>query len=405
MKRRHISAAIFGGGFLIAYLCFPSCQCYSASLPAEQELDLANTSFAFNLLQQIGAEQPGTNIFISPYSASTVLQMVSTGAAGTTLTEMREALCTTSLTTPALCIANKEIHGIINNKNTNFLLSTANAVWYKTGIAIEPSFTEDNERFFGARVSPVDFSNPATVDTINAWASDETRGKITQVATYPMDPAIRLFLANAVYFLGTWQNPFDTNDTTNQPFFLNGGGQETVPMMSQNATFNYCEGNGYQAVQLPYKGGDLSMYVFLPGPGTNLADFVGAMNAESWQEVIQSNFTAQQGTVSLPRFNLNFQASLVPALKALGMKTAFTDDADFSKITTGERLLISAVQQQAVVEVNELGTEAAAVTTVTIVGAAVPGNTFQMTVNRPFLFVIEDQQAGAILFMGTVFQP
>jgi serpin B len=408
MNKRHFSAAHFRGGILGALLCFLSCQSYSAAPTIREELAWANSGFAFNLLQQLAAEQPGSNIFISPYSASTVLQMVSSGAAGTTQTEMRHALGISAMTPGNLFVANRETGGLINRKNTNFLLTAANAVWYKAGAPIERAFIEDDLLFFGAKVEGVDFSNPSSVAAINAWASEETRGKINQIASYPMDPRTQLFLANAVYFLGAWENPFDTNDTTPQFFYLNNGGWETVSMMSQTGSFNYCQTNGYQAVQLPYRGGDLAMYVFLPLPGTNLVDILGAMSGESWLQDIQPAFSAQQGTLNLPKFDLDYRVSLVPALKGLGMRAAFSNNADFAGISTKERLSISDVKQEAVVTVNELGTEAAAVTTVTIVGTVVgpvPPQAFQMDVDRPFLFVIQDQQAGMILFMGTVFQP
>lgn len=407
MNGRNISAANFRGGRIAALLCFLCCQSHAAVLTDHEELASANSGFAFNLLKQLVTEQPGSNIFISPYSASTVLQMVSTGAAGTTRTEMQQVLGTIDLPPAALYEANKEIGGIINTRNTNFVLTTANAVWYRKGTPIEPAFIEGNEEFFGAEVEGLNFGEPASADIINAWASEETQGKIDQIVSWPMDPALRLFLANAVYFHGNWEYQFDTNYTTNRVFYLAGGGQESLPMMEQTGSFSYCATNGYQAVRLPYQGSNLAMYVFLPSPDSSLEELLGTMSGQWWQQAINVDFTEQNGTVVLPKFNLNYAVVLNEPLEALGMKTAFTEDADFSKISR-EPLSVSAVKQQAIVEVNEAGTVAAAVTTVTIIATVVPADPpqpFQMIVNRPFLFFIEDKQAGTILFMGAVFDP
>jgi serpin B len=222
------------------------------------------------------------------------------------------------------------------------------------------------------------------------------------VQKLPADTA--MILANAVYFFGNWQNPFDTNLTTNALFSLPGGGQVSVPMMQQTAIFGYCEGDGFQAVRLPYRGNDLAMYVFLPAPGASVNDLLNEMNGNWWQQTINGSFIGQQGTIDLPRFDLNFGSSLVPALQALGMEAAFTRAADFSGISP-DPLHIYDVEQQAIVKVNELGTEAAAVTTVTAVAILGIAPQFDMNVNRPFLFFIEDEQAKMILFAGVVLDP
>jgi serpin B len=407
MNAGNISAASFRGGLIATLLCFLNCDSLAAAPANQQELASANSGFAFNLLKQLVADQAGTNIFISPYSASTVLQMVSTGAAGTTRTEMQQMLGTMDMRPAALNEANKEIGAIINSRNTNFVLTTANSVWYRKGTPIKASFIAGNEQFFGAKVEGLNFSKPAAVEIMNAWASEETQGKIERMVSAPIDPRIRLFLANAVYFHGKWESPFSTNDTKDRVFQLSGGGQTTLPMMEQTGSFSYCEGNGYQAVRLSYRGGDLAMYVFLPGPDSSVEELLGQMDGAWWQQAIQADFAVQQGTVVLPKFNLNCAVELKQPLEALGMETAFTPDADFSNMSS-EALFVSSVRQQAVVEVNEEGTEAAAVTVVTVVASAVIGYStppFQMIVDRPFLFIIEDQQAGTILFMGAVFEP
>jgi serpin B len=376
----------------------------SAEPVAEQDLQSANANFAFNLLQQLTTELPVSNIFISPYSASTVLQMVSTGAAGTTLTEMQTALCITNLSLSTLDNGNKEIGTLINAPTTNFILSTANAVWYRDGLPLRKSFINGDRRFFAAKVEGLDFGAPAAVNTINQWASEETHGKITNIVE-SLPPTVQMILANAVYFFGNWQNPFDTNLTANGPFYLTESDQVTVPMMQQTGTFSYYAGDDFQAVCLPYRSNDLAMYVFLPAAGTSVENLLSQMNGDWWQKTINGSFSSQQVTLELPRFDLNFADSLVPALQALGMESAFNPGADFSGISP-DPLYISDIQQQAIVKVNEIGTEAAAVTTVTVVATIGPIlNSFKMIVNRPFLFFIQDTQADMILFAGVVLDP
>jgi serpin B len=403
MNGRNISAADFRGGLMALLLCFLCSG--SRAYAATEDLVSANSGFAFNLLQQLVSEQAGSNIFISPYSASTALQMVASGAAGTTLAQMQQVLGTSDIRPAALAKADKEVFNLINARNTNFVLSTANAVWFRDGFPIEQSFLEGNEDYFGATVGGLDFSQRAAVNVINGWAAEKTQGKIDQIVSYPMDPSIQLLLANAVYFHGAWQYQFDTNLTADDAFFLPGGAQESVPMMKQSGYYDYYATDSFQAVRLPYQGSNIAMYVFLPSPNSSIAELLGAMSGPWWQQTLSTDFYLQEGTISLPKFNLNYAVTLNEPLEVLGMTDAFTPGADFSGIS-GVPIFISTVLQQAVVEVNEEGTVAAAVTTITGITAVASGQQpFQMIVNHPFLFVIEDRQAGTILFMGVVVSP
>jgi serine protease inhibitor len=415
MNTRKILKTILRGGLtaaLLGRLCLDSYAAPRSSASARSviksspgNLRSANTGFAFNLLDQLAEEEPGSNIFISPYSASTVLQMVATGAAGTTSTEMQEALGTLGIAPVALDEANRELGHTINNGDTNVVLNTANSVWYLNQFPIEWGFLKGNQDYFGAKVAGLDFTQPASADVINAWASDETHGKIDQIVTWPMDPSLKLLLANAVYFHGNWQNAFDSDYTAPGPFYLSGGGQESIPMMEQTTNFDYYATDSFQAVRLPYQGSNIAMYVFLPNPIVSLEDLLRTMSGQEWQQTVNTYFAEHPGTVVLPRFSVNYSVHLNDALQSLGMKTAFTDEADFSKISSVP-LRISDVKQQAVIEVNEVGTVATAVTPVTITAKAVPPDPpFMMNVNRPFLYVIEDRQAATILFMGVMFAP
>jgi serpin B len=379
-----------------------------AAAPADQEkLASANTAFAFDLLKQITREQPGTNVFISPFSVSTVLQMVANGAVGGTKAEMQRVLKTESLPAETLNAAGKDLNQSLNSQ-TNVILNLANAIWYKAEFHLKPGFVSDNRNFFSAKLAGVDFGKPESAQTINDWADTSTHGKIKEVVQFPFPPLTRVILANAIYFKGKWDRPFDKQSTKDRAFnVLSGGTPKQVPTMWQHGHFNCQQGDGFQAVRLPYAGGHLQMYLFLPDTNSSPAKLLADWNADTWRDKILPKFQDKEGTLALPRFKLDYDVLLNEPLQALGMRQAFNfHSADFSAMAE-EPLFVSEVKQKSFVEVNEEGTEAAAVTTVTMRATAVfrPEKPFEMIVDRPFLFVIGDDSTKSVLFMGVVHDP
>jgi serine protease inhibitor len=404
MNGRSISVADFFSGFAGALICCLSSQSQAMPTPTPQLVVEANSAFAFSLFQEVASEQPGINLFISPYSASTALQMVAMGAAGTTLDQMQQVLNTKDIARPTVYEFGKEIDEIVNAKNTNFVLNAANAIWCQIGFPIERDFLQGNAAYFGATIGAVDFIRPATVNVINNWASEETHGKINKIVAAPMDPTLRVLVANAVYFHGNWQFQFKTSLTTNAPFHLAGGSQASVPMMHQTGSFGYLSTDKYQAIRLPYQGSNVSMYIFLPNPNSSVEEILAGMSGSWWQQTGGGQFIGQTVNLALPKFSLSYAIELNAPLEALGMTAAFSpEEADFSGISPLP-LYISKAKQQAIVDVDETGTEAAAVTTIGLTTSVVeiPPS---MTVDRPFLFFIQDEEAETILFMGAVFNP
>ena len=376
-----------------------------AGAPADQEkLAAANTGFAFDLLKQIAGEQPNANVFISPFSVSSVLQMVANGAAGDTKTEMQRVLKTTGLAPDPLNAACKDLNESLNSQ-TNVILNLASAIWFQEGIHLKPGFVATNSRFFHAGLAPVDFQKPASAQIINDWADTSTHGKIKDVVQWPFDPLTKVVLANAIYFKGQWAHPFDKSATKPRAFHMARGGTKPTPMMWQRGHFSYQAGDDFQTVRLPYAGGRLQMYLFLPNTNSNPAKLLAGMDSSTWQDKILTGFRDREGTLAFPRFKLDYDVVLNSSLEALGMRHAF-DDADFSAMAS-ERLFVSKVKQKSFVEVNEEGTEAAAVTTgVMVAGIAMePPKPFEMIVDRPFFFVIGDDKTQSILFMGVVYEP
>ncbi len=369
-----------------------------------QKLAAANTVFAFKLVKQLTRQQPGTNLFISPCSVSTVLQMACNGAGGLTREEMQRALGIADMAPGAWNEAQREWNKSIAAVHTNILLTVANAIWYQKGIRVRPEFMAGSQEFFGATVDELDFTDPRSIGIMDAWANEKTHGRIPSLVG-GIDPATRLFLANAVYFKGKWLEPFAKTETKDRVFHLRGGRRKQLPMMHRADRFSYRRGTGFQAVRLPYQGWDLAMYVFLPDPDSSVDKLLGVLNGDSWQRITQPGFAEREGTVVLPRFRLEYSVELKPALKALGMKLAF-GDADFSGMSDTQ-VFISAVRQKSFVEVNEEGTEAAAVTGLTMKSGIEmnPPKPFQMIVDRPFFVMIHRASTQTILFMGVVFDP
>ena len=390
-------------GMLVCVFGWPA---LAASPADEAGLATADTGFAFGLVKELAREQPAKNIFISPYSISTVLQMVCNGAAGSTKQEMASVLGTSGLETQALNEARKELDQSIRSAQSNVVLSIANAIWYRVGVELRPTFVSVNQDFFGAKMGALDFTDPQTSGIINAWADENTHGRIKQIISGQIPGDAQVILANAIYFKGSWERKFDPKATKERAFHLQDRRQPQVAMMQQSGEFQYQEGKGCQAVRLPYAGGRLGIYVLLPEAGSSVEKLLASLDAQSWQNQLRRQFVSRKGSLVLPRFKLEYGAELKRPLTAMGMTLPFSRGADFSGMSPTP-LYLSEVRHKSFVEVNEEGTEAAAVTLGVMRHSSVqrPTPPFEMVVDRPFLFMIEDNLTNAILFVGVVFDP
>jgi serine protease inhibitor len=391
---------------LVMSATFPKTLAQSTSESAQQELASANAGFGFRLLKELAGEKTQANIFISPYSISSVLQMIGNGARGRTREELLDVLGISSLTGAAMNDAYESLSRSIGSTQTNALLNIANAVWYRAGSPIDSQFASVNEKFYRATLAPLDFSDPHSSQTMNDWASQNTHGRIKTIIQPPIPPDTAIVLANAIYFKGTWLNQFDPKQTKPRDFHMVNGTRQQIPMMEQTRSFRYQEGAGFQAVQLFYSGKRLEMEILLPEPNSNLATFLSQLDAKTWQNSVLPTFREDRGTLVLPRFKLRYGAELKQPLATLGLKNVLSPNADFSGMSSS-RLFLSQIKHQSFVEVNEEGTEAAATTTGVMALASIRNQPqpFQMIVDRPFLFVISDEATKSILFMGAVFDP
>ena len=357
-------------------------------------------AFGLKLLAQTRQSVPGKNVFLSPAGLAFALSMAANGAQGETLRQMMAAL-QQEAGAPDLNQANQALLNHLSKLDAKIKLEIANSLWTAQDAKIKPAFLDVSRQFYQAEVASVDFRNPATAQKINAWCSHHTHGKIPKMVEPPLDDN-RLIILDAIYFKGDWTVPFNKKLTRDLPFTLGNGQTVTHPRMSRTGKFEYYEDDVFQAVRLPYAGRDVSMYVFLPKQ--SLDEFLQNLTMENWEQwTLQLHST--KGTVELPRFKLENEFDLKEVLKSLGMPVAFTRQANFHGISD-EPLYIGWVKQKTYVDVNEEGTEAAAVTGVGITAlAARQEPPFQMVVDRPFFLAIRDNQSGAVLFLGAILDP
>ncbi|MBA2227770.1 serpin family protein [Thermogemmata fonticola] len=372
-----------------------------------------NTRFAFNLYAQLVAKDPKGNHFLSPFSISTALAMAAAGARGETQAEMIRTLHLPDQAYAAFGALLRDLNGGDPAKR-GFTLSTANALWAQQGYPWRAEYKKLLQQDFRAGLFDVDFiSEPEQArNTINKWVENETREKIKDlIPPRAITPLTRAVLTNAIYFKGDWLSQFDKKKTQEQPFTRLDGSQVKVPLMYQSNPKDclYAETPDLQVLDLPYVGKRLSMTILLPRKHDGLPDLEKQLSAEKLTQILGALRPAGKVEVFLPHFRLEMQQPylLNEPLKALGIKKAFTTkEADFSGMHSGpEKLFISHVLHKAFVEVNEEGTEAAAATAIVFALSATRPTPKIFRADRPFLFLIRDQQTGSILFLGRLVDP
>jgi len=387
-----------------------------ADTTAEQAVIGANNQFAFDLYSQIKeGKNANTNLFFSPFSISSALAITYEGAKGQTANEIKSVFHFPS-DTAVLRNGFAGLNAAINSGDAAYTLRTANALWAEKTYPFLPEYTENAEQYYGAKVTNLDFINkpePSRI-TINQWVEEQTNDKIKDLLSEgTIDPLTRLVITNAIYFKGTWVKQFDTNKTTEEGFRTAAGKTVKIPMMQrtdEDAIYRYAETDDLQLLAMPYEhasGRQLSMVVLLP-KGDSLAPVEANLGADSLSDLIRSA-KSRQVEVYFPKFKLETKYNqLGLILAAMGMPTAFTDRADFSGMGGKNDLFISDVIHQAYVDVNEEGTEAAAATAVVMRLASAPVKPEPVPVFRadhPFIFIIQDDETGAILFMGRIADP
>lgn len=395
---------------ILAVMCSHA-SCAPALRPATVHGDIETggySAFGIDLYKELLKEKPGVNIFISPVSVGFALAMTYNGSAGETRTAMASTLGFPDNSFEAVNVTDSTLISRMNDSIPGVKLSVANSLWAKQGLTFMKSFLGRNTRYYGAEIEMLDFSNPGSPARINQWVARKTNDKITKIVD-KIDESAILFLINAIYFKGTWTKEFDRKETRDEPFHPAKGAQKAHPMMRQSGTYAYFKGDEFQAVRLPYGDGRIAMYVFLPDEASSLELFHERLSNSTWDTWMRS-FASRKGRIVLPRFRLEYEASLKQSLSALGMAVAFDGGrANFTGMfmAPGVNAYINDVMHKTFVDVNEEGTEAAAVTSVEmrLTTAMEPERPFEMIVDRPFFFAIRDEKTGLVLFMGSIVNP
>ena len=387
-----------------------------------RELVQGNNDFAFDLYRALSDEEG--NLFYSPFSVSQALAMTFAGARSETERQMADTLqyrLPQSSLHPAfnsldraLASRGKDPRGTQNQEEAKqyFRLNIANAVWGQYGYGFLPDFLDVLAENYGAGMRPLDFAGAPEESRarINDWVAEETEDKVKDLLPPgTIDPLTRLVLTNAIYFNASWHWPFDLRQTKMRPFHLEGGGSVDVPMMTETSKdfYGYTRGDGYQAVDVPYSYGEMSMTVLLPDEG-DLGALEDSLNAELLDQIMD-DVEIDYITLTMPLFEFESEFSLGKTLAGMGMPDAFDERADFSGMTGSKDLLISQIVHKAFVSVDERGTEAVASTAVVgklvALGSGPRKDPIQVTVNRPFIFLIRDNATGTVLFVGRVMNP
>jgi serpin B len=369
-----------------------------------------SNDFASRLYDKLEGTQAGKNLFLSPSSIQVALAMCAVGARG----ETRKVMASLIGAPENVKEQNRQYAELLKSVNGDgdraFQLVTANALWGQQGHHFKPDFKKAVADFYGGAFNKVNFrAQPdEAIRTINAWVSDTTHEKIKELAKRDLIKAYtRLILTNAIYFKGWRKKQFKENDTRDEDWHGQDGTRK-VPMMHQRGGYPYCEGDGFQALDLPYKGEQLSMLVVLPRKKDGLASLETKFaDGGTYQKVTTGLNHEGSVILSLPRFKMEAEFKLKPVLCALGAELAFSDEADFSGIGD-ESLKISEVVHKAFVEANEEGTKAAAATadeTVFCIAEMESEEPKVFKVDHPFLFFIRDRKTNAGLFSGRVLDP
>ncbi|MEN6424547.1 MAG: serpin family protein [Phycisphaerales bacterium] len=381
-----------------------------------------NNSFAVGLYQQLHSSEG--NLFFSPYSISTALGMTYAGAKGRTQDQMAqtlryptamEVLHKLGLTGEPLTPEQfaRTFGRIITDLNARggkdrYELRVANALWGQKDYEFLRTFTQLVEDEYGGKLQELDFVKAVEKArrTINSWVEKQTNDKIKDlIGPGVLDAATRLVLTNAIYFKGNWASQFKKDRTQDEPFTLLNGSTVQTPMMNQKTKFGYAETDAIQVLEMPYVGEELTMVVLLPKKADGIGELEKDLTAENLAQWLDKAHK-REVIVAMPRFKMTSKFSMADVLRAMGMKDAFSAEADFSGMTGRRDLFISAVIHQAYVDVNEEGTEAAAATGVAIsLTAALPDQTPVFRADHPFVFLIRDKASGSILFLGRVMNP
>lgn len=365
----------------------------SCGQPTTEPVAGSAVDFSLSFFKNVvDSSEEGENLVVSPYSAGVALSMLAEGAQDDTRQEITSALNS--------CVFKSEDLG----GNEKLTVESANSIWIDDDFKVKEDFTDLLKTDYLAEVNSLDFVDPATVDVINDWCSDNTAGKITEIVDR-LDGGDVMILINALYFNAPWANPFDKNNTEEMVF--HSYSEDTkIPFMVRRAKMNYAEYEGCQLVELPYEGERYSMFIALPPKEYPVNTLIPYLNEYIYDGAL-SMMSSREVILKMPKIKLEVSLLLNETLKKMGIKSAFGPSADFGGISSRGRLVLDQVKQKCFIEIDEEGTEAAAVTSAQIrLTSVAPDKKLPavMTVDRPYLFFIVDKTNENIMFLGRVME-
>ncbi len=369
---------------------------------AEVEIVSRSGGFGLDLMARVAATDERDNLVLSPLSASMALGMTLNGTAGTTFDGMRTALGFDGLSQSEINDGYRDLIDLLTDLDPAVTFGIGNAVWANEEFPFHASFFDTVTAAFDAAVETADFAAPSTLDAINGWVDDATEGFIP-VLLSELDPDLKMILLNAIYLDASWTESFDPADTRSSSFRRADGSDVTVDLMTRTEVeLPYAATNEYVAVELPYGGGAFAMLVLVPHSSLDVRTVIQGFDAAAWNALVADLDPLTLDLVSLPKFTVAHDAFLNPVLADMGMAEAFTADADFTNLSPeGDHLCIDFVRQKTFIEVDELGTKAAAATAVGIG----PDSFLGVEANRPFFFAIRERLSGTLLFTGIIGDP
>ncbi len=366
-----------------------------------QQIIKQSNKFGIDVFKATSQTDEG-NLMLSPLSASTALTMLLNGCNGDTYNQINQMLGYENMTIAEVNETCRSLVKQLLEADEDVQLALANAVWYRQDFFVKTPFLGTMDSSFNAHVEKLDFTLPSALTKINGWASENTNGKIPKVLEEISSDAV-MFLMNALYFKGTWTKQFDKDQTSMKPFYPDNGSPINVSTMFGKIPSKTYSTNDYQAIELTYGRTNFSMVIIVPV--NSLSSFLQGFGDEQWQNIttaFDENLNSSEIEVSLPKFKFTYEKVLNDQLKSLGMADAFDSGlADLSGISDDD-IFVSFVKQNTFVDVNEEGTEAAAVTTIGIVETSMP---MPFEVNKPFVFAIRERTTNTLLFLGKVVNP
>lgn len=387
----------------------------SGELPAPMKIDMLGVeasmadkdqAFAFEFFSHVFAEERAgddESFMVSPFSLSMALAMTLNGAGCDTKTAIQNTIGFQGRTDVEVNNYFKKLKDAFEKTDPSTQLAIANSIWTNRDMKILPQFISLNQDYYNATVESVDFGNTATVERINKWAADNTRGLIDKVIE-EINPNDLMYLLNAVYFKGVWVWEFDKEKTSKMSFVDEDGIQTKVDMMYQEARFRYVEDDTMQVIELPYGNKAFSMLVLLPKKDKKLTSLTEVLKTEDYWSNLKSKMHTKKVDLFIPKFKTEYSKKLNDVLADMGMGVAFAHGkADFSLMSNRDAY-ISLVSQDTYIATDEVGTEAAAVTSVGITVTSFPPRNDKVVfkADRPFVYIIQEKSSGTILFMGAV---